>query len=96
MLHRGEDYVLQIDSHMRFRANWDVYLIEQLLQCPGGSSNNKNVLTAYPVEYRLPNVIPNETRGTPFIPDKFGPEGMLRQRGRFFCTTPEIDLPVGC
>jgi hypothetical protein len=95
MLHRGEDYVLQIDSHMRFRANWDVYLIEQLLQCPGGdSSSNKNVLTAYPVGYQLPNVIPNETRGTLLIPDKFGSEGMLRQRGRFFCTTP--DRPVRC
>jgi [Skp1-protein]-hydroxyproline N-acetylglucosaminyltransferase len=98
MLHRGEDYVLQIDSHMRFRANWDVYLIEQLSQCPGGggssSSNNKNVLTAYPVGYQLPNDIPNETRGTLLIPDKFGSDGMLRQRGRFFCTTP--DRPVRC
>lgn len=94
MLHRGEDYVLQIDSHMRFRANWDVYLIEQLLQCPGGDSNNKNVLTAYPVGYQLPNITPNETRGTLLIPDKFGSEGMLRHRGRFFCTTP--DRPVRC
>jgi [Skp1-protein]-hydroxyproline N-acetylglucosaminyltransferase len=94
MLHRGEDYVLQIDSHMRFRANWDVYLIDQLLQCPGGSSNSKNVLTAYPVGYHLPNIIPDETRGTLLIPDKFGSEGMLRQRGRFFCTTP--DRPVRC
>jgi hypothetical protein len=94
MLHRGEDYVLQIDSHMRFRANWDCYLIEQLLECPGGRSNNTNFLTAYPVGYQLPNVIPNETRGTLLIPDKFGAEGMPRQRGRFFCTTP--DRPVRC
>jgi [Skp1-protein]-hydroxyproline N-acetylglucosaminyltransferase len=90
LLHRGEDYVLQIDSHMRFRPNWDVYLIGQLLQCPG----SKNVLTAYPVGYQLPNVIPNETRGTLLIPNKFGPEGMLRQTGRFFRTTP--DRPVRC
>jgi [Skp1-protein]-hydroxyproline N-acetylglucosaminyltransferase len=94
MLHRGEDYVLQIDSHMRFRENWDVYLIEQLLQCPGGVGNTKSILTAYPVGYQLPNDIPNETRGTLLIPDKFGSEGMLRQRGRFFCTTP--DRPVRC
>jgi [Skp1-protein]-hydroxyproline N-acetylglucosaminyltransferase len=94
MLHRGEDYVLQIDSHMRFRENWDVYLIEQLLRCPGGSGNNKNILTAYPVGYQLHNIIPNETRGTLLIPDKFGSEGMLRQRGRFFCSTP--DRPIRC
>ena len=31
-LWRGEDYLLQIDSHMRFRPNWDRYLIWQLEQ----------------------------------------------------------------
>ena len=29
-LWRGEDYFLQIDSHMRFRPGWDSYLIWQL------------------------------------------------------------------
>ena len=29
-LYRGEDYVLQIDSHMRFRPNWDEYLIQTI------------------------------------------------------------------
>ena len=67
-LHRGEDYIMQIDSHMRFRQNWDRYLIElhQYESC-NLSSPNKVVLTAYPVGYQLPNQIPNETRGTHLV-----------------------------
>ena len=74
-LYRDEDYVLQIDSHMRFRRNWDVYLIEQL---PAG----KSILTTYPIGYTLPNLIPNEIRPTLMVPWKFDSSGMLRQRGR--------------
>lgn len=75
LLYRDEDYVLQIDSHMRFRQNWDVYLIEQL---PAG----KSILTTYPIGYDLPNKIPNEIRPTLLVPWKFDSSGMLRQRGR--------------
>jgi len=89
-LYRGEEYVLQIDSHMRFRRNWDAYLIEQLKLCP----NPKSMLTAYPVGYSLPNNIPNETRGTYLHAWKFGTDGMLRQRGRFFADKPS--RPVLC
>ena len=85
-LHRGEDYVLQIDSHMRFRPNWDVYLIQQLNKC-NPSINNKPpraVLTAYPPNYDAPQGQgPNaETRCTLLVPWKFGEDGMLRQKGR--------------
>ena len=90
LLHRGEDYVLQVDSHMRFRANWDVYLIQQLEKCPG----RKSLLTAYPVGYQLPNLVPMDTRGTLLVPHTFGSDGMLRQRGRVFNETP--DRPVLC
>mmetsp|Transcript_34577 Transcript_34577/g.58672 ORF Transcript_34577/g.58672 Transcript_34577/m.58672 type:complete len:288 (+) Transcript_34577:340-1203(+) len=81
-LHRDEDYVLQIDSHMRFRPNWDEYLIQQLNKtiCP-----YKSLLTAYPPGYEPPNGPgPNaETRTTILVPWKFGQnDGMLRQKGR--------------
>ena len=81
-LHRGEDYVLQIDSHMRFRPNWDVHLIHQLNQCTDPS---KSVLTAYPPNYDPPHGPgPDaETRGTILVPWKFDDkDGMLRQKGR--------------
>ena len=82
-LHRGEQFVLQIDSHMRFRQNWDDYLIGLWKQTNHDNGNhNKVVLTAYAVGYELPNKIPHEERGTLLVPWKFDENGMLRQRGR--------------
>jgi [Skp1-protein]-hydroxyproline N-acetylglucosaminyltransferase len=93
--------MLQIDAHMRFRPNWDVYLIQQLQQCPDPT---KAVLTTYPVGYSLRHsnnnnttlVPPNETRGTLLVPWKFdnddeSGDGMLRIRGRLF----QEQLPRG-
>ena len=31
-LYNQEDFVLQIDSHMRLRPNWDTFLIDRLNQ----------------------------------------------------------------
>jgi Glycosyltransferase (GlcNAc)/2OG-Fe(II) oxygenase superfamily len=83
-LHRTtEEYVLQIDSHKRFRQNWDDYLIHQLMHTQTRIGHDKVVLTAYPVGYHLPNRIPNEIRGTLLVPWKFDANnGLLRQRGR--------------
>ncbi len=78
-LHRGEEYILSIDSHMRFRKGWDKYLIQQLQKC---NNPQKAILTTYPVGYSLPNYIPNETRATILVPWKFDENGMLRQKGR--------------
>lgn len=83
-LHRGEDYVLGIDAHMRFRSNWDVYLIQQLHRCSSG----KAVLSTYPTGYHLPNSIPNETRGTKLEPWKFDQDGMFRQKANYFAEPP--------
>ncbi len=93
-LYRDEDYVLQIDSHMRFRKNWDEYLIQTIQDIQKMRQkmsheeeikmrdSDKILLTTYPVGYTLPNNIPKETRGTYLVPWKFDDEGMLRQRGR--------------
>ncbi len=54
-LWRGEEYTLQIDSHMRFEQNWDETLINMLAQC----DSPKAVLTTYPADYTPPNNIPN-------------------------------------
>ena len=83
LLHRTEHYVLQIDAHMRFRTNWDVYLLAQLQQRINDTGNPKCMLTTYPVGYQLPNRIPNETRGTRLVPWKFDRDGMLRQKAEF-------------
>ena len=78
-LHLDEEFILQIDSHMRFRENWDVYLINQLEACP---RPNRSVLTAYPHGYTLPHCLPDEERATLLVPWKFDDNGILRQKGR--------------
>lgn len=50
----GEKYYLQIDSHMRFRTGWDVFLIHELGKCRG---SDKPILTTYPLGYTLPNKV---------------------------------------
>ncbi|CAM9989884.1 unnamed protein product, partial [Phaeothamnion confervicola] len=90
-LWRGERYVLQIDSHMRFRPGWDSYLIDQLSRQP----RPRAVLTAYPPPYELPHRIPiTETRTTLLVPAGFGADdGLLRQRGRLLRAARQVPVP---
>ena len=66
-LWQGEDFVLQIDSHMRFRPGWDAYLIEMLGSCPSGQ---QSILTTYPIGYELPDLCPSDCRPTLLCPSK--------------------------
>lgn len=50
-LWRGEEYLLNIDSHMRFVPGWDSRMIAILKACPGP----KPVLTTYPPGYTPPD-----------------------------------------
>jgi hypothetical protein len=53
---------------MRFRHNWDEYLIQQCQQIIQQTGHDKVMLTTYPLGYTLPNNIPKqETRGTYLI-----------------------------
>ena len=78
-LHRGEDFILQIDSHMRFVNGWDDVLLTQLARCPA----HKPIISTYPAGYTLPDNVP-AIKDTP-IPvmcaTKFGPEGLPRFTG---------------
>lgn len=49
-LWQDEDYILNIDSHMRFAQGWDEKMIDMLLTCP----SDKPVLSTYPAEYIPP------------------------------------------
>jgi hypothetical protein len=50
-LFEGEDYVLMIDSHMRFVKGWDTALIAELSKC----KSKKSFLSNYPPGYKPPN-----------------------------------------
>jgi hypothetical protein len=47
----GEEYVLQIDSHMRLHDGWDEALLETLQACP----SPRPVLSTYPAAYLPPD-----------------------------------------
>ncbi|KAM9981184.1 hypothetical protein ACTFIY_003513 [Dictyostelium cf. discoideum] len=97
-LFKGEKYYLQIDSHMRFVKDWDIEMINQLLQCKkpnnhdnsddGGSSNGmvideKAILTCYPMGYKLPNLIPTHRFPILLVASGFGEnDGFLRLGGK--------------
>lgn len=46
----GEDYYLQVDSHMRFEKNWDIYLIS-LIKRYQKANFKKPLLSTYPPGY---------------------------------------------
>jgi glycosyltransferase involved in cell wall biosynthesis len=58
-----EDYVLQIDAHMRFVPGWDEKMIDMLARCP----SPKSVLTGHAPEYTPPNNLDDCRHGLPVI-----------------------------
>lgn len=58
-LYDGEDFLLQIDSHMLFEKNWDEKLISQYNEVKKLSP--KPILTAYPYDFSL------DENGKPFV-----------------------------
>lgn len=76
-LWRGEEYTLQIDSHMRFEQGWDTLLLECLAAC----EDENAVLTCYPEGYTPPNDISrNWVYG--MAAKEFDKHGILLMHGR--------------
>ena len=76
-LYKGEEYTLQIDSHMRFEKNWDVEMIKMVkdLQKKG---HKKPLLTGYVSSFDPDN----DPGGRVMVPwrmgfDRFIPEGAV-------------------
>jgi len=69
-LWKGEEYVLSIDSHIRFVEHWDELLIAELAAC----QSTKPILSAIPAEYTPPdvratNAPPTVTRAVGYFDD---------------------------
>ena len=73
----GEEFTLQIDSHMRFEQDWDAKLIRMCKQV----QSPKPVLTCYPAGYSPPN---KKKTGYVFSMGarKFKRDGVLTMEGR--------------
>lgn len=76
-LWRGEDYTLQIDSHMRFVKDWDEVAIDLLAQC----SSERAVLSTYPPAYTPPDDLAEPTYTVMFARE-FEPRGTLKLHSR--------------
>ncbi|GLD93938.1 hypothetical protein PINS_up002543 [Pythium insidiosum] len=85
----GEQYYLQIDSHMRFRDAWDSFLIDELHRCP----SHKAVLTTYPLGYTLPDHISSDSRPTLLCASRFDEDGTLRQASKTLAKKADSPLP---
>jgi len=84
---QGEEYVLQIDSHMRFEPGWDETLIAMLGRCP----TPRALITTYPPAY-----VPPAERGIPGLTllaaDYFNDMGILLVKPRSI--HPDEPLPA--
>ncbi|BDA44136.1 probable Egl nine homolog 3 at N-terminal half [Coccomyxa sp. Obi] len=92
----GEDYWLQIDSHMRFVPGWDEHLIHWLAACEQNAQYGKAVLSTYPPEYEgcgLRAQVPADDRPVQLRASHFGLDGMLRLVGSRLAEHAATPLP---
>lgn len=86
-LWRGEEFMLQIDSHMRFVADWDERMLAELAACP----SLRPVLTIYPACYWPPDELQEQNHGQVVVQavERFNPSGILQ----YTCHTASPDVP---
>lgn len=90
-LWEGEEFTLQIDSHMRFVEGWDDILLEMYKDCP----TEKAVLTTYPIPYVPPNELSAPAIVT-IMPKYFDKHGILmfRSEAKGIKQAPEKPTPT--
>jgi glycosyltransferase involved in cell wall biosynthesis len=77
-LWRGEEYCLQIDSHMRFVPKWDEILLEMMAACDAPEP----VLTHFPPAYTPPDNLEEERGSSVLCVICFRPGGILQYSSR--------------
>lgn len=87
-LYAGEDYVLMIDSHMRFIPGWDTALIDELKRCMA----RKAFLSTYPAAYKPPDILETAPQPSILRAKPFSPEGDIRFDGEKLHVSPPKPL----
>lgn len=87
-LYQGEDYTLQIDSHMRFIPEWDRVLLEEIAACP----SPKPIITCPPAKYTPPDNLQDNPRPTVNGVKPWSKDFGVRSRGAFLSRHPEKPL----
>ena len=72
-LWRGEEYILQIDAHMRFVKDWDDKLLTMLASCPA----DRPVLSSYPSAFTPPDHVDSHVVSAMYA-QTFDPQGILK------------------
>jgi len=88
-LYDGEDYVLQIDSHMRFVQHWDEKMLRQLYDCRVG----KPIISHYPPAYEPPDVLVGGYETGTVGAKEFDGMGMLTVQGLLLNPRPRFPKP---
>jgi hypothetical protein len=84
----GEDYVLQIDSHMRFVPSWDDLMCAELARC----NASKAVLSCNPPPYHPPDRLEPNPRPLPKRPGLFMPSGDNKPQAECLDVFPEAPV----
>lgn len=87
-LYDGEDYMLCIDSHMRFIPGWDEELMAQLDQC----DSDKPILSAYPAQYTPPDNLHPDAKPSCLRAKFFNKQGEIRFNGFYLSREPDRPL----
>ena len=88
-LYNGEDYALQIDSHMRFEQGWDELLIKMLSEC----DSEKPLLTTYPPAYEPPMEL-TKTHILKLRPKEFTPDLVVTLTSTLMPIDKAPDKPI--
>ena len=90
-IYGGEDFLLQIDSHMRAAEHWDELLLKTWKEC----SDARAVLSVYPNSFQLPCRLQTSTLPV-MAAAGFDAYGILKLRGisRFQLPEEQPDRPI--
>ncbi len=89
LLWEGEEYTLQIDSHMRFVPGWDEEMIRQLGEC----DSQRPVLSHHPAAYTPPDNLDEDPKVTILRAHLYDDQKEMRCRGEFLDREPDKPLP---
>ena len=87
----GEDFLLQIDSHMRAVEHWDELMLQTWHECGDAQA----VLSVYPNGFQLPNQLQTATLPV-MAADRFDQNGILKLKGigRYRLPEDQPDCPI--
>ncbi len=80
-IYKNEDYFFQIDSHSRFKKNWDNILVNQHRSLP----TSKSIITTHPNHFNIPDAEKEylqKDRNVPLIVERFLNENEYDNRCR--------------